>query len=292
MTSDLPASTAPPLPPARSMPVGEADDLMPNSAEVLSRHRETHDVVTLTLPRAEDAPPYAPGQFSMLSLPRIGECAISVSRVREDEVEHTIRAVGAVSRALAELRTGDCLGTRGPYGRAWPMNEAEGRGLVVVAGGVGIAPMRPTIEAVVDAPERYGSLRIFYGARRPDELLFEDDAEGWAAHTHVTLDRTVDHASADWTGPVGVVTRLLRWAPLAPESAYFVCGPEVMMRFSAATLIEAGVPAERIWVSMERHMKCAVARCGRCQYGPHLICRDGPVFRFDAVAKLLHRHGI
>jgi NAD(P)H-flavin reductase len=204
----------------------------------------------------------------------VGEAPISVSAIDAD-VEHTIRAVGPVTKALCAA---DTLGVRGPFGNAWPLDAAAGREILVVAGGIGLAPLRPVVRALAGrAP-----LRVLYGARGPAELLYTDELEGWGAQV------IVDVPAPGWDGPVGVVTKLIDRATLDPaRTLAMICGPEVMMRFAAAALRERGVAPEAIWVSLERSMVCGVGHCGHCQLGPILICRDGPVFRHDAVERLL-----
>jgi NAD(P)H-flavin reductase len=249
--------------------MAEGTALTPVSVGVTERRRETHDTWTL---RLDGDLPIAPGQFAMLYAFGAGEAPISVSAV-DGGVEHTIRAVGAVTSALCEAET---IGVRGPYGNTWPLEEAAGREVVVVAGGIGLAPLRPVVRAL-------GSRAIvLYGARAPQELLYVDELASWGAQV------TVDAPSAGWDGPVGVVTKLIERADFDPASAAaMICGPEVMMRFAAAALLERGMPADAIWVSLERGMRCGVGHCGHCQLGRLLICRDGPVFRYDLVEPLL-----
>lgn len=281
--------------------VDSDEDLVPRAAEVLAVTRETSDVVTLHVrDRAGSRP--APGQFLQVSLPGIGEAPISISGVSHGDgsldVELTIRAVGATTRALCALEPGAELGVRGPYGRGWPIDALEGGPVVIVAGGVGLAPLRGAIRALVEAPDRFPDVRIFVGARTPEDVLYPREMITWLERSHVKLRVTVDHATPDWRGHVGVVTRLLRRDAiavssenaLATEARALVCGPEVMMRFSSDALLAAGISHDRQWLTMERHMKCAVGFCGRCQMGPHLVCRDGPVFRRDELA-LLGREG-
>jgi NAD(P)H-flavin reductase len=259
-------------------------------AEVIGVTRESADVVTLHL--ACDPPlRAAPGQFTMLSIPAVGEAAISISGVWDDAIEQTIRDVGAVSKALTELRPGQQLGLRGPYGVGWPLEEARGRPVVAIAGGIGLAPLRGAIRRMIERTDDYPDVRLVYGARTPEDLLFAREMLGWAGRSGFRLEITVDRADPSWRGDVGVVTRLLRRAPLPPEATYLMCGPEIMMRFTVDTLAAAGVPADRMFLAMERHMKCAAGFCGRCQYGPHFVCKDGPIFRYDALALLFGREG-
>ncbi len=245
--------------------------LMPAAVRVAARRRETHDTWTL---RLEDAPAFAPGQFAMLYAFGAGEAPISVSAI-DGGVEHTIRAVGAVSSALCAA---DTIGVRGPFGNAWPLEEADGREVVIVAGGIGLAPLRPVIRALAGRD----GVHVLYGGRTPAELLYLDELERWGAAV------TVDAPGPGWTGSVGVVTKLIARAAFDPANAVaMICGPEVMMRFAAAALRERGVAPDAIWVSLERSMKCGAGHCGHCQLGPLMICRDGAVFRHDLVEALM-----
>jgi NAD(P)H-flavin reductase/formate hydrogenlyase subunit 6/NADH:ubiquinone oxidoreductase subunit I len=280
-----------PLPSARSCDASQDETLVPRVAEVVSVARESGDVVTLRL-RAEGFESFAPGQFSQLSLPAIGEAPISISGRDGAEVEHTIRAVGALTDALCKLEPGEQLGVRGPYGRGWPLDELAGGPVVVVAGGIGLAPLREALRRMIADPARFTDLRLFYGARTPDDLLYAREMLGWVDRPGFQLYATVDRASATWRGHVGVVTRLLKRETVGDRARAIICGPETMMRFTVDALARAGVPHDRVWVTMERHMKCATGLCGRCQLGPYFVCKDGPVFRFDEVASLFGRQGI
>lgn len=264
--------------------------LVPLPYRVAYRSPETHDTWTLDVEPAGDAAltPFAPGQFAMLYAFGIGEIPVSVSGdpTAGARISHTIRAVGAVSSALCSAEPGEAIGLRGPYGRPWPLEQAEGKDLVIVAGGVGLAPLRPVVYEAVARRERYGDVALLYGGRSPGELLYVGELERWRGRLDVELDVrvTVDSASGGWRGRVGVVPQLIPAARFDTEEAVaFVVGPEVMMRFTVAALLERGLSADRIWVSLERNMKCAVAHCGRCQLGPAFVCRDGPVFRYDEI---------
>jgi NAD(P)H-flavin reductase len=261
--------------------------LEPTPFRVAHKRQETHDTWTLELvPASAPTDRFAPGQFAMLYAFGAGEVPISVSGdVREPPV-HTIRAVGAVTEALCSLRAGDIVGVRGPFGTAWPLAEAEGRDVVVVGGGIGLAPLRPAIYGLLARRERYGGIAILYGGRSPEELLYVSELERWRARFDVSVHVTVDAAPADWRGRVGVVTTLLPRITFDPENVLaMLVGPEVMMRFSAAALRDRDVPAESIWVSLERSMKCGVGWCGHCQLGPLFVCKDGPVARLDRVER-------
>ncbi|MEZ5727110.1 MAG: FAD/NAD(P)-binding protein [Burkholderiaceae bacterium] len=265
------------------------DAMVPSFARVRRRRRETPEVWTLALDPPASWRGFAPGQFNMIGIPGVGEAAISLSGdPREsDRIVHTIRAVGPVSRALAALRQGDRLSLRGPFGRGWPM-ALEGRDVVVIAGGLGLAPVRPALLALLRHRRRFGRLTLLYGARTPTDVMWLPALERWRAKKDIDIEVTVDRAGADWAGHVGVVTRLLAHARFDPvRTSAIVCGPEVMMRFAAHALTDAGVADTSIHLSMERNMKCGVGLCGHCQLGPHLICRDGPVFDWRRMRALM-----
>jgi NAD(P)H-flavin reductase len=266
--------------------------MVPVPYRVQHRRQETADTFTLAVEPREGGPPLTmlPGQFSMLYAFGIGEVPISVSGdlTRPGPVVHTLRAVGPATRALCALEPGGVMGVRGPFGTAWPVGEAEGADVVVVAGGIGLAPLRPVLYHVLANRERYGRLVLLYGSRTPADLLYTDELEQWAALPDVEVAVTVDAAGTGWTGQVGLVTRLIDDAGFAPGSSLaMVCGPEIMMRFVAQALLARGVAPDRLHVSMERNMQCAVGLCGHCQLGPTLICRDGPVYRYDEILPLM-----
>ena len=259
--------------------------MVPLAFRVSEREQDTADTWTLTLePVSGTGPAIAPGQFMMVTAFGFGEVPISVSGPpnRPGPVVLTVRAVGAVSRAICGSRQGAVLGLRGPFGNDWPVDDAVGRDLVVIAGGIGLAPLRPAVLRALERREEFGAVSVLYGARTPADLLYTGELEQWRALIDVAT--TVDTAGADWSGNVGVVPKLLGGASFRPaETTALVCGPEIMMLFAARALLAAGVPATRIIVSMERHMDCGIGLCGHCQLGPTLICRDGPVYSWATV---------
>ena len=267
------------------------DPMIPRLFRAARVRRELHDVVTLDLlPTQGEPAPFRPGQFNMLYAFGIGEVAVSLSGDpnRHGTYVHTVRDVGAVTGAIARLASGAILGVRGPFGTAWPTEDAEGSDVVIVAGGLGLAPLRPAICAVLANRARYGRVVLLYGTRSPRDILYRHEIERWRRRLDVDISVTVDHADATWRGNVGVVPKLVQHAEFDPlSSVALVCGPEVMMRFTASALLEKGVPAERIYLSMERNMKCAVGLCGHCQFGPAFICKDGPVMSYDRLSRLL-----
>lgn len=229
------------------------------------------------------------GQFNMVGLPGIGEVPISLSGANGDSHVHTIRAVGAVTEALCALKPGGAVQIRGPYGTTWPIDIARGRPVLIVAGGIGLAPLRTAIRAMLGDPVGWPDVRVLYGARRPEDVLFPADLAEWARGARVEV--TVDSAGPAWRGRVGVVTRLLRPGDIPPDTIAFLCGPEIMMRFALQALASVGVTQDRIYLSMERHMKCAAGFCGRCQYAHWFVCKDGPVFRADVLAPVFGHDG-
>lgn len=266
--------------------------MTPTFLRVARNHRESGDVVTLeiALEQQHSALSFKPGQFNMLYAFGVGEVPISVSGDPADanRLLHTIRAAGPVSSALAALGRDDTVGVRGPFGSVWPVDDAAGYDVLVIAGGLGLAPLRPALYQIMHQRERYGRVGLIYGSRHPHDLLFHGELDAWRRMPELQVRVTVDHATRDWIGDVGLVTKVLpkiRHDPL--DTIAFLCGPEIMMRMTALALEDIGVAPERIFVSLERNMKCAVGWCGHCQFGPHFICKDGPVFRFDRVRDIM-----
>ena len=265
------------------------DPMLPLTYRVLERQKENSDTFTLVLAPANGAlsTAFAPGQFNMLYVFGVGEIPISISGdpAVTTPVIHTTRAVGNVTRAMNGLRPGDTLGVRGPFGTAWPIAQADGHDVVIVCGGIGLAPLRPALYALLAHRERYGKIVLLYGARTQEDMLYRHELEQWRARFDLEVYVTVDRATGRWHGNVGVVTALIPRAPFDPaQTLAMVCGPEVMMRFTVQALERRGVAAERIYLSLERNMQCATGYCGHCQFGPKFICKDGPVFRYDTIA--------
>ncbi len=273
------------------------DPMLPQPHRIERVRRETHDVFTLELQPIQrvNVMRFAPGQFNMLYVFGTGESALSISGdpAKTDKLIHTIRAVGTVTQAMQKLKRGDVIGVRGPFGSAWPVGAAEGRDVVIVTGGIGLAPLRPVIYHVLGNREKYGRLVLLFGARTPRDLLFARELEQWRGQFDFEVEITLDSASNDWRGNVGVVTTLIPRANFdSHESVAMICGPEVMLRFTVQELTKRGVSTDRIFVTMERNMKCAVGFCGHCQYGPHFVCKDGPVFRLDHIVALFGKREI
>ncbi|MFE3650663.1 FAD/NAD(P)-binding protein [Streptomyces sp. NPDC059101] len=261
---------------------------MPRPYRVAERTEETPDTAELVLePEADPLPAFVPGQFAMVYAFGVGDIPLSLSGLDGHRLTHTIRAVGAVSRALHGLRPGATVGVRGPFGVGWELPAADRSDLVVVAGGLGLAPLRPLVRAALAAPRRYGRPAVLIGTRTPGDVLCARDVEAWrSAGARVGI--TVDRPDEGWRGDVGVVTALLNRAEFDPRATVaFVCGPEVMMRATARELVHRGVAPDRIQVSLERTMHCGTGHCGHCQLGPLLLCRDGPVVSWKRAEPLL-----
>jgi NAD(P)H-flavin reductase len=269
---------------ARSPADPLASEFTPAPFAVVAKRRDTSDTWTLALESEADAGlPFLPGQFTMLSRGGTGEVPISISGdpAEASRLVHTVRAVGLATQAICAAEPGDVLGVRGPFGRPWPVEAGAGADVVVVCGGIGLAPLRPAILALLARRERYGRLVLLYGSRSPGQLLYRAELDAWTARG-LEVAVTVDSAGPEWLGHVGVVPRLVRRAAFDAGSAVaLLCGPEVMMRFAAAALTESGISGERVYASMERNMQCGIGVCGHCQLGPTLVCRDGPVYRWD-----------
>ncbi len=266
--------------------------MTPTPYRVRSRVVENGDSVTLCLePVSAALPTPQPGQFMMLYAFGVGEIAISVSddpTVDDGTIMHTIRAVGAVSRALCAVRPGGVVGVRGPFGTRWGLEEAAGRDLVIVAGGVGLAPLRPVVVGALAQRDRYGKVMLIAGARSRNDFLFAGELAGWQRDRLIEVHTTVDVPVQGWHGEVGLVTGPLRRLTLTPErTTAFLCGPEPMMRFSAEALLAKGLSVNHVRVSLERNMQCGIGWCGHCQLGPLLLCRDGPVVNYDVAYPLL-----
>ncbi len=274
-----------------------ANPLLPAPYRVLRNKRNTHDVFTLDVEpvKGGNAPRFSPGQFNMLYLFGKGEAAISISGdpTKEQPLQHTIRRAGVVTQALEQVKPGGVLGIRGPFGVPWPVKEAEGQDVLLVAGGIGLAPLRPAMYILLANRDKYGRIVLFYGARTPEDLLYFSELEQWRARFDLQVCVSVDTAKRNWMGDVGVVTKLISKASFDPfNSVALICGPEIMMRFTVQELKKNEIKASSIFMSMERNMKCAVGFCGHCQYGPHFICKDGPVFRYDQVQSLLGKREV
>lgn len=274
-----------------------SDPMLPHRYRIQRVHREIPDTFTLELEPEDgiDIPQFATGQFNMLYVFGVGEIPISISGdpAKRKPLVHTTRAVGTVSKAMSELKPDEVIGVRGPFGSYWPIKLAEGKDVVIAAGGIGLAPLRSVMYHILSHREKYGQAVLLYGARTPEDILYRHELEQWRSRFDLEVDVTVDHATGSWRGSIGVVTRLIPRASFEPKNTIaMVCGPEIMMRFTAVELEKRGVALENIYVSMERNMKCAIGMCGHCQYGPNFVCKDGPVFQYSQIQGLLSKREV
>jgi NAD(P)H-flavin reductase len=279
------------------MMVAEVQNIyLPRLFTIQRMIKETQDTFTMVLgPLDGGTFSFRPGQFNMVYMFGIGEVPISISGDPSEArtLTHTIRAVGGVTKAMAQLKKGDTLGIRGPYGTAWPLEAAKGNDLVIICGGIGLVPLRPVLYEALAHRDDYGKMLMLYGARTPKDMPYVKELEQWRGRFDMHVSVIVDRAESSWRGNVGVVTSLLSKFKIDGEQTIaMVCGPEIMMRFTIHDLIKRTMPAENIYLSMERNMKCGVGLCGHCQWGPTFICKDGPVYSYRAVKELMVRREI
>jgi NAD(P)H-flavin reductase len=277
--------------------IAHANSMLVDPYRINKVTQETADTFTLEMVPADgaDSISFRAGQFNMVYAFGVGEIPISISGdpTKPGALVHTTRAVGTVTKVMHRMKKGSVLGIRGPYGVPWPMEYAEGADVVLVAGGIGLAPLRPALYHVLGRREKYGKVVILYGTRTPEDILFLNELESWRARFDLDVFVTVDRALRPWKGNVGVVTTLVPKAPFDPHSAVaMICGPEVMMRYAALELHKRGIPETDIFISMERNMKCGVGLCGHCQFGPTFICKDGPVFNYTRIKQLMTKREI
>lgn len=264
--------------------------LIPTIYQVKTIVHETSDVFTLSLTTKEDVCriPFLPGQFNMLYHFGFGEVAISISGdpSRQGDLIHTVRAVGNVTKSMQRLKEGDEIGVRGPFGSSWPLLKKH-CDVLVIAGGIGLAPLRSALFDFVSHRDQYQNITLLYGAKNPNDIIYQKDLESWQNHG-VKVETTVDSPDLGWKGPVGVVTSLIRKNIKDPkETLVLICGPEIMIKFAVQELLGAEVEEKHIFVSLERNMQCAVGFCGHCQYGPYFLCKDGPVLSYEQLRQWL-----
>jgi len=271
---------------------------LPLPVQVKERIQESADIFTLRLQYPDLAGDqryeFAPGQFNMLYLHGVGEVAISIVSDPQDErlFDHTIRAVGRVTRGMSQLKEGDWVGVRGPFGVGWPLAEAEGKDVVIITGGLGCAPVVAVINYIFRRRERFGQVTIMQGVKHRDDLIWRERYDQWAQQPDTTVALAADNPEQDQSLFSGNVVQLFDRVDLQPDNAVaMLCGPEIMMKYAIEALMQRGFPDTRLWVSMERNMQCGNGLCGHCQMGPLFVCRDGPVFRYDRIAEWFFRKG-
>lgn len=278
------------MPVAELQPERMESVYLPEPADVLSVTPLTALETRYDLRRRSGEPlGHAPGQFVQVSIFGVGECPISIcsSPTRPQTFQLTVRRVGEVTSAIHALEPGDTVGIRGPLGRGFDVEALHGHDLLIVAGGCALAPARSLIHYILDRRDRFGAFHLLYGARAPAELLFRDELMEWqSGRGGVNCMVTVDRGDADWTGHVGVVTRLFyKLPPLDPaRTKVAVIGPPVMFKFVMLELVARRIPRSNIFCSLERRMKCGIGKCGHCQVNHLYACLDGPVFRYDEIA--------
>ena len=270
-----------------------ADPMIPQLYTVVDTIDETHDSYSIVLENTTTGKgmSFTPGQFNMLYQFGIGEVPISISGHPEhdEQLIHTIRAIGPVTRAIKTLTPGETLGVRGPFGSSWPVDAAIGKHLLLIAGGIGLAPLRPVIYEALHRHADFEKITLLIGARHPVDVLYIEHLRHWRDDSELDLSLTVDSASADWKNDIGVVTNLIPGLQLDQGNTLaMVCGPEVMMHFTILALQKKGLGIDSIYVSTERNMKCAIGFCGHCQYGNKFVCKDGPIFRFDQIEDIFY----
>lgn len=266
---------------------------IPTVVRVEKIRKETYDTVTLVLKGSQSGEfKFTPGQFNMVYTFGIGEIPVSISGDASDSknLVHTIRAVGGVTTALLKMKKSEVLGIRGPFGKGWPIDQAKGRDLLIVAGGIGLAPIRPVIYEALARRKKFGRIIVLYGTRTPEDILFRKEVEKWRGRLDMEVLVTVDRSTGAWKGHVGVVTTLLKRVSINPENTVaMICGPEIMMRYSVQELMEIGMNPKNVFLSMERNMQCGFGLCGHCQWGPFFVCKDGPVFCYEDIQSWLTR---
>ncbi len=276
----------------------DAGYLIPEPAEIVAKRSFGTNIhayeLMLADPAARPRFDFAPGQFNMVYAPGVGEVAISISSDPEDEVlEHTIRIAGRVTHVIDGFEVGDTLGIRGPFGNGWPLQEARWKDVLVVTGGLGCAPVTGAIEYMMRRRSSYGHISILHGVKKAADLIYRDRFEQWRRQPNTSVYLTSDQPDRRWHDRTGVVTELFEEVEFDPgRTVVFMCGPEVMMRLGVHILRERGLPVDRIFISMERNMKCAVGLCGHCQFGPEFVCKDGPIFNFHRVARFFGVRGL
>jgi NAD(P)H-flavin reductase len=283
----------------RPEPVCGMESWIPASARILKIKQENFNTSTITVEFVDEyirsAYRFLPGQFNMIYAPGVGEAAISISSNphQTNTLDHTIRVVGTVTKAIGRMKPGDIVGIRGPFGRGWPLDRLKGQDVVILAGGIGLAPLRPVVYWLLQHREHCRRVVLLYGCRTPEDRLYAGELEAWATDPTLDVLVTVDNATIAWTGPVGVVTNLMRRVKVsAQRTIVLVCGPKILNRVAAWNFLQLHVPPSQVYVSLERNMNCGFGRCGHCQLGPKFVCKDGPVFCFTEIADIFSKEEV
>jgi NAD(P)H-flavin reductase len=283
----------------RPEPICGSETMFPVPVRIVDVQEENFNTRTFIL-KIEDeglrrSYRWIPGQFNMIYVPGYGEAAISISSDPDNRetLGHTIRLVGSVTRAIDRIGKGGLVGLRGPFGRGWPLDTLASGDVVLVAGGIGLAPVRPVIYWLLRTRERFRRVVLLYGCRTAEDRLYTAELAQWAEDPRIDTLVTVDNATGDWVGPVGVVTKLLQRIKInADRTTVMVCGPRMLNRAAAWNFLQLHVPPERVFVSLERNMNCGFGQCGHCQYGSKFVCKDGPVFALSEIADIFAKEEI
>jgi 2-polyprenylphenol hydroxylase and related flavodoxin oxidoreductases len=267
-------------------------------AIIVNKVEETPNTHTYTL-KCDGGLKALPGQFNMLYVYGLGEAPISLSNIPifrggHTLLEHTVRVMGAVTRAIiSRLEIGSLIGIRGAYGNGWPLRDAEGKDVAIVGGGIGIAPLRPIIKYIEHCREKFGRINILFGAKSPRDMPYKYELNNYNTISNTKLLLSSDTPAEEWTHYTGFVTDLIEYIDVnVKNSVAFVCGPEAMMRVAVKKLLNKGFKKEYVYISLERRMRCGIGVCGTCQFGHYFVCRDGPVFRYSDVEDYLWVEGI
>ncbi len=285
---------------SRPEPICGSESMFPVPVQITEVHEENFNTRTFTMRIEDDSIRemyrWIPGQFNMIYVPGVGEAAISISGDPQEKglIRHTIRVVGSVTRAISRLGRGGMVGLRGPFGRGWPLDDLpEGGDVVLVGGGIGLAPLRPVVYWLLRNRDNFRRVMLLYGCRTPEDRLYSGELDRWSAQEKIDVLVTVDNATSGWVGPVGVVTKLLQRIKVGAErTTVMVCGPRMLNRAAAYSFLQLHVPPERVFLSLERNMHCGFGQCGHCQYGPKFVCKDGPVFAFSEIADIFAKEEI
>lgn len=259
---------------------------LPSLHEVVEIRQETPTIKTFVLDMKEPLP-FRAGQFVQLTLPGVGEAPFtpSSSPLKTDQMEITIIRTGSVTNLLHEVQVGEVLGVRGPYGKGYPFEKYQDKEVLVVGGGCGLAPLRSLIYMLIHHSDRFKRICIKYGARSPEELVYRNEYARWQkSASNLDMETTIDVPASGWSGHVGLVTTLLDHLDLnLQQTVVFSCGPEIMLKFVTKRLLDLGLKAEQIYLSMNRRMSCGFGKCGRCNIGPYYVCKDGPDLNYALI---------